>query len=838
MRFHRLAFSTVAIVALSAFQGSNQFVRADDPNMVDTVDADAAAATTEAAVPAGDKYEFQADVSRVLDIVVNSLYQNKDVFLRELISNASDAIDKARFLSITQPELLVDKAELEVRIQYDFDAKTLTITDSGIGMTKDDLVSSLGTVANSGTSKFMDALADGAGEISQIGMFGVGFYSSFLVADRVTVATKHPKSDTQYVWSSKNGEDAYTIGEDERGNTLGRGTEIILHLKDDAEDYADFGRLQGMVNHYSEFITHPIFVRKTETMEVPDEDEEEDEFDADADADAEKADADAEKDSDESDELDVSDEEEDADAEKEEKPPKMKEVTTHSWVKSNADAAIWNRSKEDVSDEDYQEFFKLLSKREYGGTNATSWSHFDAEGNINFKSLVYMPQDIPRSLQMGDVSGFKSSMKLYVRKVLISDDFELLPKYMSFVTGVVDSDDLPLNVNRETLQESKIITIIRKKVTRKVIDMISKFSKEEMPEEEPKEEAEVEIDEEGNVIPSEDKEVEEEKEHPYITWYKKFAPSIKMGVVEDEPNRKRLAKLIRVKTNKSDGKFISFEDYVENMKEWQKDIYFISGQNEDELAKSPFMEKFDEKEVEVIYFTEPADEYMVGHMREFNGKKLTTITHEGVEFDDEDKDLTMRRKTAYSEKYRPLIKYMNKFYGTAVAKAKISVRLGSAPAIVSSSEYGQTANMERIMKAQAFAHGQDVRGNMNIKTLEINPRHPFIESLLDQVPDVDDEDAKAPIEVRDALWSVLDTALLNGGYEINEGKAFSLRMMRSIKRQLGVESVELLDEIDPPVEEEVPPEMDAANMDSLNLDDFDLGDVDLGDFSGVGDEEA
>lgn len=828
MRFHRLAFSSVALMALSAFQGSNQFVRADDPSMVDTADADIAAAAAEEVAPSGEKYEFQAEVSRVLDIVVNSLYQNKDVFLRELISNASDAIDKARFLSITQPELLADKSELEVRIQYDFDAKTLTITDSGIGMTKEDLVSSLGTVANSGTSKFMDALADGAGDISQIGMFGVGFYSSFLVADRVTVATKHPKSDAQYVWSSKNGEDSYTIGVDERGNTLGRGTEITLHLKDDAEDYADFGRLQGMVNHYSEFITHPIFVRKTETMEVPDEDEEEDEFDS-------------EKDSEESDELDVSDEEEDADAEKEEKPPKMKEVTTHSWVKSNADAAIWNRSKEDVSDEEYQEFFKLLSKREYGGTNATSWSHFDAEGNINFKSLVYMPQEIPHSLQMGDVSGFKSSMKLYVRKVLISDDFELLPKYMSFVTGVVDSDDLPLNVNRETLQESKIITIIRKKVTRKVIDMISKFAKEEMPEEEPKEEAEAQIDEDGNVIPSEDKEVEEEeeeKEHPYITWYKKFSPSIKMGVVEDEPNRKRLAKLIRVKTSKSAGKFISFEDYVENMKEWQKDIYFISGQNEDELAKSPFMEKFEEKDVEVIYFTEPADEYMVGHMREFNGKKLTTITHEGIEFDDEDKDMATRRKTAYGEKYKPLIRYMNKFYGSAVAKAKISVRLGTAPAIVSSSEYGQTANMERIMKAQAFAHGQDVRGNMNIKTLEINPRHPFIQSLLEQVPDVDDEDAKAPIEVRDALWSLLDTALLNGGYQINEGKAFSLRMMRSIKRQLGVESVELLDEIDPPVEEEVPPEMDASNMDSLNLDDFDLGEVDLGDFSDVGEEEA
>lgn len=673
-------------------------------------------------------------------------------------------------------------------------------------------MNNLGTVARSGTSKFMDALAEGAADVSQIGMFGVGFYSSFLVADSVTVATKHPNSEEQYIWSSNNGEDSFTIGTDPRGNSLGRGTEITLHLKDDADEYADFEKLNTLVEHYSEFITHPIYVRKTETMEVPDEDED---ADADTDADAE------------SDEIDVG-EEEDASEEAEDKPPKMKEVTTHSWVKSNADAAIWNRPKDEIADDEYQEFYKVLNKNDYN--NATSWSHFDAEGNINFKSLIYMPTIIPQHLLGGDLAKFKSSMKLYVRKVLISDDFELLPKYMSFITGVVDSDDLPLNVNRETLQESKIISIIRKKVTRKVIDMISKFSKSEMPEPEKKEkeEKEVEIDEEGNVIPSEDEDEDdeevEEKQHPYLDWYENFAPSLKMGVVEDEPNRKRLSKLIRVKTSKSDGKFISFEDYVSNMKEWQKEIYYISGPSAEELKKSPFMEKFDEKDLEVIYFTEPADEYMVGHLREFDGKKLTTITHEGIKFDDEDKDMQQRRSKAYDEKFRPLMKYMNKFYGRAVTKTKISVRLGKAPAIVSSSEYGQTANMERIMQAQAFAHGGGY-APQGMKVLEINPRHPFVQALLDAVPDVEDEEAKAPIEVRDALWSLLDTALLNGGYPINEGKAFSMRMMRSIKRQLGVESVELLDEIDPPVEEDVPPEMDAESLDGINMEDFDLSDV-------------
>jgi len=796
MRFHRLALTTAAVLALNAFQGFNNFAFADDAVAAD------AASTTAAVEPAGEKFEFQAEVSRILDIVVNSLYQNKDVFLRELISNASDALDKIRFLSITKPELLGDKSELEIRIEYDAEGRTLTITDSGIGMTKEDLVSNLGTVARSGTTKFMDALQEGAADISQIGMFGVGFYSAFLVADRVSVATKHPHSDTQYIWSSANGEDSYTIGEDSRGDTLGRGTEITLHLKDDAEEYADFEKLSELVHHYSEFVTHPIFVRKTETMQVPDEDED---------------DADADGAADDADELDVSDEE-DAEPE-EEKPKKMKDVTTHSWVKSNADAAIWNRSKESVTDEEYQEFFKLIDKESY--TDATSWSHFDAEGNINFKSLVYMPSEVPNSIKNGDVQKFRSSMKLYVRKVLISDDFELLPKYMAWVTGVVDSDDLPLNVNRETLQESKIITIIRKKVTRKVIDMVKKFADSPMPEDETDAD-EVEIDEDGNVIETEPKE-KEDKVHPYIEWYEKFAPSLKMGVVEDEANRKRLAKLIRIKTNKSDGKYVSFEDYVENMKDWQKEIYFIAGHNQDELEKSPFLEKFVEKDLEVIYFTEPADEYMVGHMREFDGKKFTTITHEGIKFDDEDADLTRRRAAAYADKFGALTKFMNKFYGKAISRVKISTRLGTAPAIVSSSEYGQSANMERIMRAQAFAHGQDASGMPSFKTLEINPRHPFFESLLDKIPAEDDEDARPPLEVRDALWNILDTALLNGGYSINEGKAFTSRMLRSVKSNLGVENYDLLDEIEPKVEDEEPPAFEGGE--GLNMGDFDMGDM-------------
>merc|ERR1712165_612170 len=717
----------------------------------------------------------------------NSLYQNKDVFLRELISNASDALDKMRFLSITKPEMLSDKAELEIRVSYDAGAKTLTITDSGVGMTKQELIENLGTVARSGTTLFMDKLAEGA-DVDQIGMFGVGFYSAFLVADKVTVASKNPSEDTQHVWISGNGDSSFSVAADPRGNTLGRGTEITLQLKEDAEEYAEFEKLAEMVHHYSEFVTHPIFVRKTETMEVPDEDEDETE----------------ESDESNEDEFEMS-EEEDSET-PEDKPKKMKEVTTHSWEKANADAAIWNRSKDEVTDEEYQEFFHLIAKTE---SNATSWSHFDAEGNINFKSLVYLPTDVPQNLKIGDISKAKSEMKLYVRKVLISDEFELLPKYMSFVTGVVDSDDLPLNVNRETLQESKIISIIRKKTTRKVLDMIKKLADEPMPEPE----FEDELDDDGEVIGQKEKEAV----HPYIEWYEKFQPSIKMGVMDDDSNRKRIAKLVRVKTSKSDGKYISFEDYVSGMKEWQKDIFYIAGVDIKELEKSPFMEKFNEKDVEVIYFTEPADEYMVQHLVEFDGHKFVTIGKEGISLEsDEEKDENERRHKVYTEKYRPLTKFLNKFYGTKVMSVSVSKRLGSVPAIVSSSAYGQSANMERIMRAQAFAHNQN-EGKFvaGMRTLEINPRHPFINKLHETVAMGGDEELSQ--SVKDSLWNLLDTALLNGGFPISEGKAFTNRMMRSIKSQLDVDSMQLLPEIDVPLEEDVPPGLDEEAENKANL---------------------
>lgn len=511
-----------------------------------------------------EHFAFQAEVSRMLDIVVNSLYQHKEVFMRELISNAADALDKYRYLALTEPDAYgggdaAADTPLEVRIAFDETARTLTLRDTGVGMTRDDLVTNLGTVARSGTSRFLEALQENADAVSQIGQFGVGFYSAFLVADKVRVKSRNPTDPRVHVWESDNGAGDFVVygTDDDDARDFVRGTEITLHLKDDALEYADATRLSELVTRYSEFIVHPIYLQVTETVQVPVDDEEED---------AEKPTVDEEK---SEDDLSVEDDKD------EDKEPKMKEVTTHTWERLNDNPAIWTREKENISDEEYQNFYNVLSNDD--GTEAASWSHFVAEGNINFRSILYLPESLPPSLQYMEVP--KGLVRLYVRKVLIGDDFDLLPRYLSFMRGVVDSDDLPLNVNRETLQESKILTIIQKKLVRKAIELIKNFSKES---EEAADSGEAEVDADGNV--------DVEKKNKYLEWYKKFSANLKLGCMDDEPNRAKLMKLLRFQTSNSNGELIPLSKYVENMKDWQDEIYVIGGASAEDIEKSPFLE--------------------------------------------------------------------------------------------------------------------------------------------------------------------------------------------------------------------------------------------------------
>jgi heat shock protein 90kDa beta len=453
---------------------------------------------------------------------------------------------------------------------------------------------------------------------------------------------------------------------------------------------------------------------------------------------------------------------------------------------------------------------QVLSGSEF--SNASTWVHFNAEGNINFKSILYLPEDIPASYRYGNIETVAGAMRLYVRKVLIGDEFDVMPKYLGFIRGIIDSEDLPLNVNRETLQETKILQVIKKKVVRKAIDLISQFARES---EEEAEKAKGEKDEEGNdVVPK----------NKYIEWYKKFSPNIKLGMIDDEPNRAKLAKLVRYPTSKSNGELISLSQYVENMKDWQKEIYVIGGTNIEEIEKSPFIDAFREKDVEVVYMTDALDEYLVQNVRDFNGKKFVQATSESVKFKDEDEDLAKRREKVYKKKFTPLTKWLKKLYGNTVLRVQVAKRsLGSVPAIVSSSEYGNSANMERIMRAQAFQHGVDPSGMMSMRVFEINPRHPIIIKLLEGCPPENEKEGDEAFQVSqetvDAAMMIHDMAMLAGGFPINDFKGHNRRLAKVLKEKMGLESLKLEPEIDPPIEDDDAPDVDDLTG-GLNMEDF------------------
>jgi len=497
-------------------------------------------------------------------------------------------------------------------------------------------------------------------------------------------------------------------------------------------------------------------------------------------------------------------------------------VTTYDWEEMNLNPAIWTREKESITDEEYRDFWNVVAKGVEG--DCVRWNHFHAEGNINFKSLLYIPEEIPESYNFGKYTN-EEGLKLYVRKVLISDSFDLLPDYLGFVKGVVDSDDLPLNVNRETLQESKITKVIKKKLVRKVLDTIRAFSKEPMPEDD---EVSVELDEEGNII---DEEEQEEKVHPYIEWYSKFNNNIKMGIIDDEPNRGRLMKLLRFQTSKSDGKWTSLEDYVENMTEKQKEIYVIAGVDYEAVSASPFLDPFKEKDLEVLYLTDPVDEYMIQQLRDFEGKKFSSITSENVKIPEDDEDLAKRRAKVYKKKFKPLTKWLQKLYGPAVMRVMISKRLGNQASLVSNSEYGQSANTQRIMKAQAYQAGQNGMVNFVTKIMEINPRHPLVIKLLEGSPPEEEEEGAEPFvvskEMEDVAWLLLDIASLNGGFDVFDVNAHATRVSKFLQSSLEIPTFDLEDEIDPPEEDDDAPDFDMDGMEGLNMGDFNMDDLDL-----------
>jgi len=767
----KVNYSFLAMICFLAYFGRNVFsdeapaaVKPDKVSSVFTEEQEKAISTS------SDKFEFQAEVNRLMDIIINSLYKNKEVFLRELISNASDALDKLRFVSLSSPEALGENRELEIKISFDEDLKTLTIRDTGIGMTRNELVNNLGTVAKSGTSNFVEALSDGA-DMGLIGQFGVGFYSVYLVSDKVRVVSKNNEDD-QYIWEST-ADSSFTVSKDPRGNTLGRGTEITMFLKEDAHEFLQQHRVEELVKRYSEFITFPISLYKKTQEVVEEEDEEDDETE------------DESKEGDEKKEGDLEVEEEE-----EEKPAKTETVDKWGWHRVNNNVAIWSREQSSITNDEYQNFYKAISKET---SDAQGWIHFRAEGEVEFKSIMYIPGEANNLYE--DYNSRKAGMRLYVRKVLIQDDFEdLLPRYLNFIKGVVDSDDLPLNVSRETLQQHKVLKVMAKKLVRKALEMLRKLATDVTTDDSDKdgEEKKDKKVKKDDAKKGYDKEVE-----PYIKFWKEFGKSIKMGVIEDAPNRSKLAKLLRFKSSKSKGDYVSLEEYVENMQEWQKDIYFIAGESVKQVKKSPFLEVAAKKNVEVIFLVDPIDEYVFQHLNEFEGHRLQSLTKEGLKFGDEDEDTMKKRLKQYKENYKPLTKYMKDLFSTKVAKVTISQRVEKSPSVIVTSQYGHTANMERIMRAQTFADNDNIKSMAAQKTLELNPRHPIIVELNKLVVESPEEQS-----TKDMAFLLYDTALLASGFAHEDTEGFSARVSRTLANSLNLKSMELVEEMEIDEEEE------------------------------------
>lgn len=705
-----------------------------------------------------ESFVFQAEVNRLMDIIINSLYKNKEVFLRELISNASDALDKLRFLALTASDMLGETKDLAIKVSFNDKLKTLTIRDTGIGMTRNELINNLGTLAKSGTKKFLESLSEGA-DIGLIGQFGVGFYSVYLVADRVRVVTKN-NDDDQYIWEST-ADSSFSIVKDPRGNTLGRGTEITMFLKEDASEFLSQQRLEEIITRHSEFITFPIYLHKKTEQVVEKEVAEEDA--------AEK------KTTEDGLEVEESDEEEEKKVEK-----KTEKVESWDWHLMNGNVAIWSRDKDEITDEEYQKFFRVISK---DPTDAASWIHFKAEGEVEFKSILYVPAE---ALNLYDeYSNRKPGIRLYVKKVLIQDDFEdLLPKYLNFIRGVLDSDDLPLNVSRETLQQHKLLKIMGKKLVRKVLEMLRKLSLGKQDKD---------SDEE-----SESKnEIYQDNSHPYIKFFEQFGKSLKMGVVEDAANRSKLAKLLRFQSSKSEGKYTSFDSYLETKPEWQKDIYYLAAESIEAAEKSPFMEVARRKGIEVLFLIDPIDEYAIQNLGDYDGHKLQSLTKEGLKFGDEDEDTLKKRTKAYRENFKPLTKFLKELLAGKVSKVTVSQRVESSPSVIVTSQYGHTANMERIMRAQTFANPEVLKSMMAAKTLELNPRHPIIVELNKRVKQSpEDENTKTLAHL------VYDTALLASGFTHDNVDDFTTRMYQVLGSELSLKSLELEEELQFEEEEE------------------------------------
>lgn len=625
-----------------------------------------------------ETHQFKTEVQQLMHLIINSLYSNREIFLRELVSNASDALDKLRFKAQTEPTLMGDAAELMIRLTPDEKNRTLEISDNGIGMTEAEVMENIGTIAKSGTKAFMEALEEAKSQESLspelIGQFGVGFYSAFIAAKKITLITRAAGQDTAVKWESE-GDGAFTIEPAERHE---RGTTIILDLKDkenDEQDFTDEWTLKGIIKKHSDFVSYPVVMNVEKTEPLPEEEIEKDD---------------------------------------EGKP--VGETTRKMLVDEtlNSMKAIWTRGKDEVTDEEHEEFYKHLS---HDWNAPLDRLHMKFEGVTEYDALLYIPAKAPFDQFQMDR---KNGMHLYCKKVFIMDDCkELMPEYLNFIAGVVDAPDLNLNVSREILQQDRLVRNIKKNLVKKVFDLLTRMDAEK-----------------------------------YETFYGEFGQVIKAGIPTDHANKEKIAELLRYRTTKSDGKLKSLAEYVEGMGEEQKEIYYITGDNLTALLNSPHLEALKEKDFEVLLMTDPVDEWVTQSLPEYDGKKLKSAEKGDLELDKVDEEK--------KEEFTALFKFIQEKLDDKIKEVKPSTRLKDSVACLSGDDFAMSAYMEKIMKAS----GQEVP--VQKRVLELNMGHP----VLSKIKALFETDTTSPV-IQDYCDLLLDIALIGEGSKVDNPAKFS-----------------------------------------------------------------